>query len=236
MRLKATLVAVMLFALTSCHAMSQEEAPAALLARVDHLVYASPDLDRGIREIEAKLGVKAILGGQHPGLGSRNALVSLGPTTYLETIAPDPSQPPPPRPRPFGLDSLKSSRLVAWYLKSNDLDRTRADAIRAGVPLEEIRSGSRRMTNGVEISWRFTMLVQAADGIAPLFIDWGRSPHPAESAPKGAPLVTLRAEHPDPTRVRAMLQKLGIALSVTSGPEPALIAVIDCPKGRVVLR
>ncbi len=227
----------MLLSLMANQASAREGADPALLARVDHLVYATPDLDRGISEIEAMFGVKARPGGQHPGRGTRNALVSLGPTTYLEIFAPDPTQPFPETARAFGLDNLKSSRLVAWYVKSEDLDKARREAVRAGVPLGEIRSGSRRRGDGVEISWRFTdPMVLVADGIVPLFIDWGQSPHPAESAERGASLTALRAEHPDAPRVRLMLQKIRIDLPVDSGPAPALIAVIDCPKGRVVLR
>ena len=42
---------------------------AELLPRVDHLVYATPDLDSGVEEIEKLLGVRATPGGQHPGRG-----------------------------------------------------------------------------------------------------------------------------------------------------------------------
>jgi hypothetical protein len=75
-----------------------------------------------------------------------------------------------------------------------------------------------------------------ADGIVPFFIDWGTTPHPASSAAPGATLIALRAEHPDPTKVRMILNQLGFDLPVTKGPTPALVATIDSPRGRVELR
>ena len=207
------------------------------ISRVDHLVYATPDLNRGVEEIEKLLGIRATAGGQHPGFGSRNALIALGPTTYLEIIAPDPEQPRPEKPRPFGLDGLKESRLVAWFVSSRDLERLRGEALSKGVHLGEVRSGSRRRPDGFQLSWKFTdPSVLVADGIIPLLIDWGESPHPADTAAKGATLVSLRAEHPDVRGVREMLQHLGLDFPVNQGQSPALIAIIEGPRGRVELR
>ena len=214
-----------------------DQTSAKFISRVDHLVYATTDLNRGIEEIEKLLGVRAIAGGQHPGRGTRNALVALGPTTYLEIIAPDPEQPPPKEPRPFGLDGVKESRLVAWFVNRGDLERLRAEAVRNGVPFGEVKSGSRRRADGVELSWQFTdPSVLVADGIIPFFINWGDSPHPARTSTKGAALVSLRAEYPDVQVILGMLRHLKIDLPVKQGPSPALIAVIESPRGPVELR
>jgi hypothetical protein len=214
-----------------------QKGAAELLMRVDHLIYATPDLNRGVEEIEKLLGVRATPGGQHPGRGTRNALITMGPATYLEIIAPDPEQPPPKTPRPFGIDGLKESRLVAWAAKGDDLDRLRDEAGRKGTRLGEVISGSRRRTDGVLLSWRYTdPQTVLADGLVPFFIDWGQSPHPARTAAKGASLIALRAEHPDAQRVQRLLRELGIDLPVRAGDKPALVATIDSPRGRVELR
>ena len=87
------------------------------------------------------------------------------------------------------------------------------------------------------MSWQFTdPWAPVADGVVPLFIDWGTSPHPARTAAKGATLVSLHAEHPDVRSVRELLQHLELDLPVKEGPSPALIAIIDGPRGRGELR
>ena len=210
---------------------------ASLLSRIDHLVYATPDLDGGVEEIERVLGIRATPGGQHPGRGTTNALVALGPTSYLEIIAPDPDQPRPKDPRPFGIDGSKVSRLVAWSIKGENLEHVRKEAISNGVSLGEVKTGRRRRTDGVELSWQVTdYSVTVADGIVPFFIDWGASPHPAVSAAQGASLISVRAEHPDPGLVQQLLTRLVVDLKVERGSTPTLIASIDCPRGRVDLR
>ncbi|MGQ0548483.1 MAG: VOC family protein [Armatimonadota bacterium] len=208
-----------------------------MLHRVDHLVYATPDLNSGMAEIEMLLGIRATFGGQHPGRGTRNALIALGPATYLEIIAPDPEQPSPETPRPFGIDRLKESRLVAWAANARDLEHLRREAASQGVQLGDVTPGSRRRSDGVVLSWRSTSpLTAGGDGIVPFFIDWRQSPHPARTAAEGASLVDFRAEHPDTARVQDILRRLGLDLPVKHGPSPALIAVVDGPRGRVELR
>ena len=208
-----------------------------LLTRIDHLVFATPDLQLGITTIEQRLGVKATPGGQHPGLGTRNALAALGPTSYLEIIGPDPDQPRPGGPRRFGIDDLKAPRIVRWVVKSSELEAVAAQAAKASVALGAVTPGSRRRPDGVVLSWRYTdPNTVVANGLIPFFIDWGTSPHPALTAARGASLVQLRAEHPDAVMVQKMIDQLGLELKVSTAVAPAIIATIDSPRGRVELR
>ncbi len=117
-------LALLITALTLVGHAQQPSTPP-LLTRLDHLVYATPDLSLGIDTIEKLLGVRATPGGQHPGLGTRNALVALGPSSYLEIIGPDPEQPKPAGRRRFGIDELKAPRIVGWVAKGTELGETR---------------------------------------------------------------------------------------------------------------
>ncbi len=124
-----------------------------LLGRVDHLVYATPDLNLGTDTLEKLLGVRATLGGQHLGLGTRNTLIALWPFTYLEIVGPDPEQPKPASPRWFGIDELKAPRLARWAANGNDLDQLVSEAAQHGVKLGAVASGSRNREDGVVLSW-----------------------------------------------------------------------------------
>ena len=95
---------------------------------IDHLIYAAPDLTAAIADLEDRLGVRAQPGGRHPGLGTHNALLALGPRTYLEIIAPDPRQPEPSAQRPFLIGDLNGGRLVGWALACDDIDQTVTEA------------------------------------------------------------------------------------------------------------
>jgi hypothetical protein len=208
-----------------------------LPARLDHLVYATPDLAVGIDAVDQLLGVRATPGGQHPGLGTRNALVALGPSRYLEIIGPDPEQPKPPGPLRFGIDDLTSPRIVTWVAKGTGLEETARSAAERGVKLGPVIPGSRRRPDGIVLAWRYTdPNTVVADRIVPFLIDWGTSPHPSATAAAGATLVAVRAEHPDPERVRQTLDVLGLDLRVQKGAAPAIVATIDGRRGRVELR
>lgn len=204
---------------------------------IDHLVYAVPDLPAGMDAIEALTGVRPAPGGKHQGRGTHNALLSLGDGQYLEVIAPDPEQRVDPGVRAFGLDRPGPPRLVTWAMRSQAID-AQAEAARArGYDPGEVQAMSRDLPGGGRLAWRLTRAKDpAGDGLIPFLIDWGESEHPSRTSPAGCLLLSLRAEHPEPARIRTMLRALGADVAVDAGPAPALIATIETPKGHVELR
>ena len=207
------------------------------LDRLDHLVLATPDLEQTIADLELRLGVRAIPGGQHPGRGTRNALIAISAAAYLEIVGPDLEQPHPKGSRWFGIDSLSAPRLVTWAAKGTALEQLVTRSTRSGVHLGTVISGSRRRPDGVLLSWQFTdPSALVADGLVPFFIDWGTSPHPALNAPRGPSLFGLRGEHPNPGEVRRLLSALGIDLQVEKGSHPALVATLETISKQLELR
>ena len=188
-----------------------------------------------MERIAAEWGVRPAMGGQHPN-GTHNALLALGPHTYLEIIAPDPAQPNPPLPRSFGIDERPGeTRLVTWAAATDDLDATHAAALTQGYDAGDVMNGSRLRPDGVKIVWRSTRLVgwpPPGDGLVPFLIEWGAgTSHPSTTSPGSCTLVGLRAQHPNPTAIQGMLAALGLDVPVTAGPSPALYAQIETPKG-----
>lgn len=216
---------------------SAEDSPLALPARVDHLVFGVADLDAGVEYIEQQLGVRPVAGGRHSRYGTHNALVSLGATTYLEIIAPDPELSRPTRGRLFGLDSLQEPRLVTWAVLSEEIDSAASAAAAAGVAIGPVESGSRERPDGTVLTWKLSdPYAMPLEGAIPFLISWGETPHPASSAPGGASLVGLRIEHPAPGGVREALAALGITMDVRRGDEFHLVATIQTTSGLVELR
>jgi hypothetical protein len=203
--------------------------------QIDHLIYAAPDLAVAIADLEDRFGVRAQAGGRHPGLGTHNALLALGPRTYLEIIAPDPEQPEPSGRHPFVIGDLGHGALVSWALTVDDIDQAAATARSQGCDPGEIADGQRIASTGTVLRWRATGSARAS-GLVPFLISWGDTEHPARSAPPGLSLESFRIEHPDPASLTPALTALGASVDVIPAAAPALVATLSGPAGPQVLR
>src|SRR5215472_4194 len=202
---------------------------------IDHLIYGAPDLACAVADLEERLGVRAQAGGQHIGLGTHNALLALGPQTYLEIIAPDPGQPEPSVPRPFDLDGVSRGGLVGWAIACRDINAAVAKARSRGYDPGEVASMQRAAPTGAVLRWRLTP-GPVAGGLVPFLISWGDTEHPARSAPRGLILESFHLEHPDPASLEPLLNALGADAEIRPAATPALIAHLGGPKGSTVLR
>jgi hypothetical protein len=214
------------------------------MAEIDHIVIGARTLEEGGDYIAAQLGQRPTPGGSHPGIGTHNLLLGLGPERYLEVIAPDPDQPAPAHPRPFDLDDpavalmLEAGpHLLAWVARTPVLDAVaaRLGAAQAG----EVRRWSRG-----DLTWRMAFPPQRQDmrNLIPPLIQWdqGSSGENGGAAPRladsGCRLIALEAEHPDVDRLRQALSQRGLedALKVRRGAHPRLVARIARPDGAEV--
>lgn len=205
---------------------------------IDHLVYATPDVDAAVEAIAAAVGVRATAGGRHPGLGTRNALLGLGNGAYLEIIGADGGGPAPMAgPRPFGLDRIGAARLATWAARVGGIDERIARARAAGYDPGPAGAMSRRRPDGLELHWRLTPPSAEAVELVPFLIEWAPgTPHPSATSASGCRLVRFAGAHPQPGTVAAALAALGVDLEVETAEAPGLVGVIEGPAGVVELR
>lgn len=202
---------------------------------LDHIILGCNDLDTGVEYVYQRTGVRAAPGGVHPGAGTKNALLSLGPLRYLEIIAPDPLQPASTDPRHVA--SLKNPALVGWALHRHDVQKFAADLQADGVQCVGPKPGSRARPDGTTLRWASLTLKDDEDGVLPFFIEWdSHSLHPSVDAPAGCRLTDLWLSTSNPGALRALAAKLQLDVQIRQSNERRLAATIVGPKGSMQLQ
>jgi len=202
-----------------------------LMAKLDHIMFASADLDQSIEEITDLTGVRPALGGSHRGIGTRNALLSLGDDQYLEIIAPDHRQ---------NLSGTTGELLLqhggsgirGWAVATTDLNSLAGFATNAGYGCQDILNMSRTTPEGVHLAWQLRFL--SGNTLLPFFIDWKVSPHPALSTPKGCSLIEFCVATQDIAKYQQLMIALDLEISMTSDGD-RFKATLQTPKGIVEL-
>ncbi|MDZ7829272.1 MAG: VOC family protein [Halofilum sp. (in: g-proteobacteria)] len=206
-------------------------------ATLDHLVVAANRLADGVRHVASALGIEPSPGGRHEYMNTHNAVLRLGPQTYLEIIAIDPDAGPADAPRWFDLDGRETRakleerpRLLTWVARCEDLE-----AVSEAAPWDT--GPIRRMYRG-RMTWRIAFPESGhlrEQGLLPPLIEWDiGSTHPASRMiDVGCRLAAFRAHHPNPEDIRHALATIGLDtdLEISEGKETRLEAMIETPDG-----
>lgn len=200
------------------------------VVEIDHVILGVNDLDRGIREFESRTGVVPKRGGEHPGRGTQNALVTLGTGRYLEILAPASSQvTTAARQSALGHAQLT---LVGWALHTRAIGATVEALRKGGFEVQGPVPGSRRAPDGAVLAWQSASVDPL--GLTPFFIEWSTdTPHPSSTAPAGCSLVGMELTEPTPQRLQLLFTAVGFAGTISAGMRAAMKVTLDCPRGRV---
>jgi hypothetical protein len=207
---------------------------------LDHLLIGAPTLESGIGWLEERTGVRAAVGGSHQGLGTWNALVSLGPRQYVEIIAPDPAQPGIDTFYVPGLRNFNGPRVTTWAARGVDLAKRFPGTLPGDFSCEPARAGARVRPDGTLLAWTLAFPKHrrhvAFDGALPFLIEWESDDHhPAKSTPPGLALHALGFSHPEPASLKAALAALGIDGEVKHAATASIAVELDTPRGRILL-
>lgn len=207
-----------------------------MTATFDHFIYAGRDLDAISAQFEQLTGVAPGRGGRHPGMGTHNALASLGNEVYFELLAVDPTQ----KDKLQGtmgarIDALPAPRLFAYMLKAQDLAQQQKVLAGHGIGAD-LFDASRATPDGRTLRWRLLVPHDNPFGdFVPKFIDWLDTTHPATTSKPGCTFESFEIGHPQAAQLRSLLTELGASVPVDISDRAHFRLAIASPKGRVVL-
>jgi catechol 2,3-dioxygenase-like lactoylglutathione lyase family enzyme len=182
--------------------------------RIDHVIYATRDLDAAAAWVRGELGLEALAGGRHEGHGTHNRVVPLG-GGYLELLA------------------IADPEEAAASVLGRTLDahlRERGDSLfRWCVAVDEVETLAERLDTSVDaisrqgLTARLTGLAEALrEPFLPFFIE--RDPGIDDPGARGdAGGITWVGVSGDADRLATWLGDAELPVRVVAGP-PALLA------------
>ena len=202
---------------------------------IDHIVWGVDDLDRAAAQVQERYGLASVPGGRHPGWGTANRIIPLGPS-YLELIAVADAGEAAADPVGSGYARhiQAATGLMLWCLATDELD---AVAARLDLPIE---AKSRVLPDGTSLGWRLVGLPAALDNPSlPFFIEWDVSPerHPGRmraghaAATEGIASVTVGA---DPSELSAWLGGASLPVRL-AGPPGVNSVTVATARGDIVI-
>jgi len=211
--------------------------------QIDHIIWAVPDLDAGAAYFEKMSGVTPVVGGVHPGRGTRNKLASAGERMYFEIIAPDPAQMPfdpaanPVQAFAHTISQMPGPEVDMFAFSTPDLEAAAAAGRMLGLEVVGPTPGQRVTPDGDLIRWSHVDFLGHDFGqFIPFAINWLDSVHPSTSSPAGAVIEGVTVEHPRAAELRAIYKALGVPATVVEADEPVIIVHMSSAKGPFEVR
>lgn len=127
-----------------------------MLIGLDHVVIAVADLEEATDRFKNALGLEATPGGEHPGVGTQNAIVRFG-ADYMELISVRDREEAGRSPRSrLVMEQIEQNGpgLLGFALAADQLDGDVSEAARRGIAMDAITAGSRRRPDGTMMHWR----------------------------------------------------------------------------------
>jgi hypothetical protein len=204
---------------------------------IDHIVYAVFDLEEGMRYFADLLGVTPVFGGYHATRGTKNALLNLGNSCYLEILAIDEDNTDVSPPRWMGIDLLEQPQVTRWCMGTPSLVANQAVLQQYNPLLGDIQRGERRTASGDLLQWEMTLPLPSPQvEVIPFLIDWsGSATHPTQNLPQQCQLQGLQLSHPQPAEMEEVLVALGFPTKVLPRAAPRIQLSVLGAKGLVVI-
>ncbi len=204
-------------------------------ARIDHLVIGISKLEDGIAELESLTGQRAVIGGEHPGRGTHNALVAVGPRTYIEVIAPLPEA--SELITDFQLLGLSQLTPAGFAVGTDDIEALARHLQGLGFATTAPQPGARVRPDGSRLEWRSIAISEPQLAGAPFFIQWGDlAYHPAKTSPAAGRLRSVQIMSPDAAELGRLLRGLNLRRVVArQANELSMRLLFEVGEGVVVI-
>jgi catechol 2,3-dioxygenase-like lactoylglutathione lyase family enzyme len=136
----------------------------------DHFIVVVRDLDAAMATY-TRLGFDVRAGGEHPHLGSHNALVPFADGTYLELVAFKDKERAAQSVWREAVKMLGTGEGFAGYALASDDASGDAKMIRArGLDMQEPAAGERQRPDGQRVAWRMSTVGVTLTGLLPFLI------------------------------------------------------------------
>jgi hypothetical protein len=208
-----------------------------MLNNIDHIVYAVPDFDNAIDDLEAKLGIKPVIGGRHLLRGTKNALLNLGNRCYLEILAIDPENTTFNGPRWMGIDLITRPTITRWAIQTTKIEEDSQIINKQHQELGSLAEGERKTPEGETLRWKMTLPLPAPEiDVIPFLLDWSASDfHPTDKLENGCLLQNITLYYPLPEMIETILEKLAFKMKVSTAGAPKITIQISGKNGIIEL-